>query len=623
VAAGAEGEKGAVVTFEREGGGALKQPSLEEGCIGTVTGCAKDEAAEGSEDLVVSPDNKDVYATSAHDNAIIALERTSEHGALTALAEPSGCTALELTAPTEHCTQAKLVRDSRGVAISPEGDDVYVGSAGESGVAALARDPATGALTPLSEPFECLTSKSTGCGGTSALPEFNNLLGLKEARRVVVSPDGTNVYVAGQAAGAVVELARAVVPTVTGLNPNQGPYTGGTEVTIRGTGFIEGASVKFGPSPASNVHVSSAESITATTPAGSELVDVTVATTSGISSISSADQYAYGRLGGLNTISYCEGLGYAGKDTKGEGPAILAKEAIEGPNFAYENWSCVADNGTIIPIAATGPAPSEDNMCAVAFPGVASHAHPENPNNAYSWNCYEGAPPPEENKGGGGGGGSGGGSGGTEPSAKVASLVTQIVSVPPLIVAPPVLAHTGNVAPVSGTVLVKLPGTNKFVPLSSLRQIPFGSVIEATNGTVSVTTALPGGKTQTGEFFSGEFILRQGANGVVVAELTGGNFSVCPTARERSHIARAGTVLAQAAASGGRVVRKLWANAHGKFSTKGNYAAGAVQGTEWLTEDLCDGTLIKVTRDKVAVTNLVTHHRVEVTTGHHYLAKAP
>jgi len=48
-----------------------------------------------------------------------------------------------------------------------------------------------------------------------------------------------------------------------------------------------------------------------------------------------------------------------------------------------------------------------------------------------------------------------------------------------------------------------------------------------------------------------------------------------------------------------------------------------VQGTEWLTEDLCEGTLIKVTRDEVAVTNLVNHRHVEVKTGHQYLAKAP
>ncbi|HEV7942915.1 MAG TPA: hypothetical protein VGP17_08970 [Solirubrobacteraceae bacterium] len=48
-----------------------------------------------------------------------------------------------------------------------------------------------------------------------------------------------------------------------------------------------------------------------------------------------------------------------------------------------------------------------------------------------------------------------------------------------------------------------------------------------------------------------------------------------------------------------------------------------MQGTEWLTEDLCEGTLIRVTRDKVAVSNLVTHKHVAVRTGHHYLAKAP
>jgi hypothetical protein len=70
------------------------------------------------------------------------------------------------------------------------------------------------------------------------------------------------------------------------------------------------------------------------------------------------------------------------------------------------------------------------------------------------------------------------------------------------------------------------------------------------------------------------------------------------------------------------VVRKLWANAHGSFSTKGNYAAGAVQGTEWVTEDLCEGTVIRVTRDKVAVTNLVNHRHLSVKAGHSYLATA-
>jgi hypothetical protein len=189
----------------------------------------------------------------------------------------------------------------------------------------------------------------------------------------------------------------------------------------------------------------------------------------------------------------------------------------------------------------------------------------------------------------------------------------------PVPVPAPQLGLTGNVASVSGTVLVRLRGTTVFLALSSLRQIPFGSTIEATHGRVSVTTAAPHGGTQTGEFFEGEFVLTQGHSGQAVAALAGGSFTACPTARERAHTARASA----SAASKKHVVRKLWADAHGSFSTKGNYAAGAVAGTEWLTEDLCDGTLIRVTRDKVAVTDLVNHHHLTVTVGHQYLVKAP
>ncbi len=180
---------------------------------------------------------------------------------------------------------------------------------------------------------------------------------------------------------------------------------------------------------------------------------------------------------------------------------------------------------------------------------------------------------------------------------------------------PPVLGKSGNISPVSGTVLVKLPGTGTFVPLTSLQQVPFGTVIDATHGRVLVTTAAPHGGTQTGEFFAGEFVLTQKRNGEVQAALAGGDFAACPTARKRGH-------RASAASAGRRPVRKLWANAHGSFSTKGNYAAGAVEGTEWLTEDFCNGTLIRVTRDKVLVTDLVNQHHSLVGAGHSRFARA-
>jgi hypothetical protein len=180
-------------------------------------------------------------------------------------------------------------------------------------------------------------------------------------------------------------------------------------------------------------------------------------------------------------------------------------------------------------------------------------------------------------------------------------------------VASPVLARTGNIEPVSGTVLVRLPHSTHFVLLTELRQVPFGTLIDATAGEVLVTTARKGKGDQSGEFFSGEFILTQAHNGTVTAILAGGSTSSCTSARARRGSARA--------ARARRKVRKLWANAHGTFSTRGSYAVGAVQGTEWLTEDRCDGTLIRVTRDKVKVTDLVRHRSTVVHVGHSILVK--
>jgi DNA-binding beta-propeller fold protein YncE len=496
VAAGGTQEGGAIASLERNTStGALTQLPGKEGCISTLnTNCAPGVAIDGPEDLVISPDGRNVYSNSSEDNAVLEFQREPS-GALAQLASPNACL---MKAPLKPgCTEAKGLERTLGVAISPRGENVYASSAFEDDEAEFARNAESGALTALPAPYEC-AGKTNAEGNPPNECGTQGIHGIAGARRVTVSPDGMNVYVAGQNDHTVVELARAVTPHVSSVSPASGSYAGGTTVTIVGSGFVEGATVDFGATPATSVTVDSASSLTAVSPAGSGTVNVTVSTYAGASAASAGDLFTY----------------------------------------------------SVPP--STGP--------SISLPGL--------------------------------------------------------ITVPP-----PVLARTGNVAPISGKVLVRVPGSSKFVALASLQQIPFGTVIEATHGHVGVTTAQPNATTQTGEFFEGEFILRQGRNGLVIAELTGGNFSVCPTARERAH--KASVPSAHAAASGKHVVRKLWANAHGSFETKGNYAAGAVQGTEWLTEDLCGGTLIRVTRDKVLVTNLVTHHHVEVKVGHKYLAEAP
>ena len=88
----------------------------------------------------------------------------------------------------------------------------------------------------------------------------------------------------------------APVPTVTSVTPTSGTTMGGTPVTITGTGFITGTTVKFGTLDATSVTLNSATSITAVSPetivAGK--VDITVTTTGGTSVTSgTGDDYTF------------------------------------------------------------------------------------------------------------------------------------------------------------------------------------------------------------------------------------------------------------------------------------------------------------------------------------------
>lgn len=181
--------------------------------------------------------------------------------------------------------------------------------------------------------------------------------------------------------------------------------------------------------------------------------------------------------------------------------------------------------------------------------------------------------------------------------------------------------RTATVRTVSGTVLVKTPGSASFTPLGALTSIPMGTTIDTSNGTVALSSASDSaGHTQSGQFYSGIFRVtqtraasrvRSGRRvGLTVLTLAGGVPSGCAsTASARGHMA---TVSA----------RRLWGNAHGNFRTAGRYASATVRGTQWLTEDTCQGTLVKVARGVVAVESLRTHRTVLVHAGRSLLSGA-
>ena len=83
-------------------------------------------------------------------------------------------------------------------------------------------------------------------------------------------------------------------PAITGLRPQSGPVTGGTTITISGTGFTGATAVGFGGLPATSFEVKSDSEIQATTPpepAGT--VDIAVVTPAGANAPTPADRYTY------------------------------------------------------------------------------------------------------------------------------------------------------------------------------------------------------------------------------------------------------------------------------------------------------------------------------------------
>jgi len=148
------------------------------------------------------------------------------------------------------------------------------------------------------------------------------------------------------------------------------------------------------------------------------------------------------------------------------------------------------------------------------------------------------------------------------------------------------------VEPVRGSVQVHGPGTHRYDDLAAARRLPVGSTIDAQEGAVRLTVAAGDDGTWSAVFSDGKFTITQPRTGAPVASLrlTGPSFAdVC------------GSGASTAARKKKRRVRRLWGDGHGRFRTVGQYSAGTVRGTRWLTEDRCDGTLTKVVRGTVDV----------------------
>ena len=79
--------------------------------------------------------------------------------------------------------------------------------------------------------------------------------------------------------GNVIGGGSSPAPTVSSLNVTSGPLTGGTAVTLTGTGFQTGATVAFGSGSATSVAVVNSTTITCVTPSNATATTVNVTVT--------------------------------------------------------------------------------------------------------------------------------------------------------------------------------------------------------------------------------------------------------------------------------------------------------------------------------------------------------
>jgi YVTN family beta-propeller protein len=105
----------------------------------------------------------------------------------------------------------------------------------------------------------------------------------------VMSPLGTSVDSSADT------FTYLPVPAISGVTPSSGPVTGGTVVSLSGSGFTPGASVvRFGATPGTATSCASPIACTATSPVGvAGVVDVGVTTPNGGSASTADDHYSY------------------------------------------------------------------------------------------------------------------------------------------------------------------------------------------------------------------------------------------------------------------------------------------------------------------------------------------
>jgi hypothetical protein len=137
---------------------------------------------------------------------------------------------------------------------------------------------------------------------------------------------------------------------VSSVSPNQGSTSGGTTVTVTGSGFTGVTNVRFGVKSATSYTVNSSTQITAVTPSGVGTVNVTVTTTQGTSA--QAVLFTYVTTPSLTGVSPNQGPVAGGTTVTLTGANLSGATGVQFGGVAASSFT--VDSGT--QITAVAPA---------------------------------------------------------------------------------------------------------------------------------------------------------------------------------------------------------------------------------------------------------------------------
>lgn len=138
-------------------------------------------------------------------------------------------------------------------------------------------------------------------------------------------------------------VVRAQAPRVAGVNPNAGRSTGGTVVTVVGSGLNGTTKVLFGTEPGTNVTVASDSSLTVTSPAHQPAkVNVFVVAIGVKSKANSADAFTFHPF--ITSVSPTSGTHLGGKTVTISGGGFTGASQVHFGPFPAQSFTVVSDS---------------------------------------------------------------------------------------------------------------------------------------------------------------------------------------------------------------------------------------------------------------------------------------